>query len=256
MSDLARRPGSAIERGAAPGFGAGLRSFFGGFGFVLGNPGVWPLAAVPVVIALGLTSLLAWGAIGVVPGWIAAWIGTPGVLTTLAQIAAGIVAVVLAILVGFALAQPLSGPALEKIVRRVEASLGAPAWPAQSVLSEIGRSLSSVIVGLAFGLPVLALLFLVDLVFSPAVVVTVPLKVIVTALLIAWDLCDYPLSIRGLPVGARVAFMRRHSGAMIGFGAGLALLSTFLPCVVLLLLPAGVAGATRLIVELERWDRG
>jgi len=79
--------------------------------------------------------------------------------------------------------------------------------------------------------------------------------ILVTALLIAWDLCDYPLSIRGLPVGARVAFMKRHAGAMIGFGAGLALLSTFLPCAVLLLLPAGVAGAARLTCDLEQWEK-
>ncbi len=62
---------------------------------------------------------------------------------------------------------------------------------------------------------------------------------------------DEPLSIRGVPVRDRVAFMGRNAGAMVGFGVGLALLS-LLPCLLLLAIPAGVAGATRLIATLER----
>ena len=98
-------------------------------------------------------------------------------------------------MVGFGLAQPLSGFAFEKIVHHVEASEGAPAWPQTSFLVTLKRSLASVAVSWAFGLPVLALLMIVNVVVPAALVVTVPLKlVVVVALLVAWDLCDYPLS--------------------------------------------------------------
>jgi CysZ protein len=105
-------------------------------------------------------------------------------------------------------------------------------------------------VGYAVGLPLLAVLALVSFLFPPAAVVTFPLKLVVLALLFAWDLCDYPLSLRGMPVAARVALVSRHLGAMLGFGFGLALLS-LIPCAPLLALPAGVAGAARLMRRIE-----
>lgn len=103
-------------------------------------------------------------------------------------------------------------------------------------------------------LPIFAFLFLIDLLFPPAVIVTTRIKVAVTALTCAWDLCDYPLSIHGVGIRARVALLRRHIGAVFGFGLGIALLS-LLPCALLLALPAGVAGATRLIARIEAWER-
>jgi CysZ protein len=238
-----------------PAFGAGVRALFGGFGFVLSNPGVWPLALVPVAVGAALTGVLGWTAVAFVPDQIRALLGArgDGLLGTVLGVVAAVVALLLSALIGFALAQPLSGPALERIVRRVEGKLGAPPWPPTGFLEDILRSLQSVVVTYAFGLPLLTVLFLITVVFPPAAVVTTPLKIIVTALLLAWDLCDYPLSIRGVPVGVRVAFVKRNAGAMLGFGFGLALLG-LVPCLLILILPAGVAGAARLTVDIERWE--
>jgi CysZ protein len=166
-----------------------------------------------------------------------------------AKVIASILAMLLAAVLGFGLAQPLSGPALERIVRRAEASVGVPPWPPTSLEDDVLRSLESVLVSYALGLPLLAVLFVAGFVITPFV--TFPLKLVVLAVLAAWDLCDYPLSIRGIPVTARVAFMRRNLGAMLGFGAGIALLS-LVPCALLLVLPAGVAGAARLTAAIER----
>ena len=69
-----------------------------------------------------------------------------------------------------------------------------PVSPTTSFLVNVQRSLVSVVVSFAFGAPVLALLMVFNVVVPPAVVVTVPLKLFVVALLVAWDLCDYPLS--------------------------------------------------------------
>lgn len=248
-------PQAPLAPADRPAFAAGVRALFGGFGLIFGDPGIWPLAMVPVVVAMILTGLLGWGAVSFVPDQVRALLGAHGHgwIGTVAAVAATGIALIGALLVGFALAQPLSGPALERIVRRVEAKLGAPSWPATTVLADVRRSLESVIVTYAFGLPILTALFLINLVFAPAVVITVPLKLAVLALLLAWDLCDYPLSIRGVPVAARVAFMKRNAAAMVGFGFGLALIG-LVPCLLVLVLPAGVAGAARLIVQIERWE--
>lgn len=242
-----------------PGFWAGLVAFFSGFGFLLVTPNVWLLAMVPVTIAIVLSGGLGYGAYRVVPGWIAGAIGPTtstlgGVAAVAAEVTATLLAIMAALLIGFALAQPLSSPALERIVRRREESLGAPAWPPTSFVDDVLRSIQSVLVSAVFGLPLLGLLFLADLLIPGAVVVTFPLKVLVTAMLIAWDLCDYPLSLRGIPVLQRVSLIGRYLWPMLGFGVGLALLA-ILPCMLLLVLPAGVAGATRLVCEIERWEQ-
>lgn len=238
-----------------PGFASGLRAFFGGFACILSDPSLWPFAAVPAVVALSLTGLFGWGVVAFVPSQIEALLAphVSGVLVTVAEIVASALLLLVALLLAFALAQPLSGPALERIVRRVEERLGAPSWPPTSFVVDVGRSLQSVLVSYAFGLPILALLFLVNVVFPPAAVVTVPLKLAVAALLLTWDFCDYPLSARGVPIGTRVAFLRRNASAALGFGLGLALLA-LVPCLLLLVLPAGVAGATRLVAEIERHE--
>jgi uncharacterized protein involved in cysteine biosynthesis len=111
------------------------------------------------------------------------------------------------------------------------------------------RPLAVNLIALVIGLPILALLTLVDVLFPPAAVVCVPLKFVMSALMIAWDFLDYPLSMRGLSVGARLAWVRANFGATLGLGlaAGFVLL---VPGVGLLLLPVGVAGAARLAALL------
>lgn len=247
-----------MARPSPPGFGLGVRALVGGFGFVLARPSVWPLAIVPAVVAVTLVSVLGWGGVELVSRI------PESALAPSLPIGAGIFAeilryvlyfgvLVLAFFTGFGLAQPLSGFALERIVRRVEGELGAPSWPETSFAENLVRSVQSVLVALAFAVPVLGGLSVLGLLFPPITIVTVPLKLLASALLAAWDLCDYPLSIRGLPMGERVARVRRHVGAMVGFGVGLALVG-LVPGAILFALPAGVAGAARLLVELERWE--
>jgi CysZ protein len=239
---------------ARPGFLDGTKALFGGFAFLVRTPAAWPLAMVPVLVA-GLVGTLAFalGAALVFP-FVAARLGpTSHWLAALVNVLAGVLMAVIAAVVGLGLAQPLSGPALNRIVRRVEASVGAPPWPETSALTDVGRALASIAVGYTVGIPLLGLLALISLVFPPATVVTFPLKLVVLALLFAWDLLDYPLSIHGLPVAQRVAFVVRNARALLGFGFGLALLS-LIPFAALLALPAGVAGAARLTRGIERWE--
>ncbi|WP_437324796.1 EI24 domain-containing protein [Sorangium sp. So ce381] len=255
----AQRPPEGLVPLERPGFGAGLKAMLGGYGYLFRTPDLWPLALVPTGIALVLMVVLSIVGVELAPSLVDLIVKEPGtgwpwtVLMAVLRILSLAVVLVAALVISFGLAKPLSGTALERMVRRAEADLGAPPWPEVGFFADMWRALQSSLVALAFTLPILIVLGIVGLLFAPASVVVVPLQLAVTALAGAWDLCDCPLSIRGVPVGARIDFVRRNLAAVMGFGSGLALLS-FLPCALLLVLPAGVLGAARLVVALERWE--
>jgi len=103
---------------------------------------------------------------------------------------------------------------------------------------------------LLIGMPLLSLLLLIGIFFPPAVVVTVPLKVLVCGWMLAWDFVDYPLALRGVSLAERFSWVGRNFGAFTFFGILWTLLVAT-PGMVLLILPMGVAGATRLVVAAE-----
>jgi uncharacterized protein involved in cysteine biosynthesis len=80
--------------------------------------------------------------------------------------------------------------------------------------------------------------------------VTVPLKVLVCGWMLAWDFIDYPLAMRGVGLEERFAWVGRNLGAFTLFGVLWALLLV-VPGMQLVILPMGVAGATRLVVADE-----
>src|SRR5258708_7735853 len=83
------------------------------------------------------------------------------------------------------------------------------------------------------------LLFVVDLFVPPATVVTVPVRIVVTALTVAWNLIDYPLTLRGMRVRQRLALVRVEWRSFLGFGLGFAAVF-WIPCCGIVLLPIGV----------------
>lgn len=233
----------------------GVAAMFKGAWFIVTTPGVWGLSLVPALMALvlmvGCAALGIWGGvalsnliIGTATGWmvVALWA---------LRIAFGALALLIAVPVALSLAQPLSGFALDKIAREQEKKLGAPAWPEMSLGAQMWLSLQVTFTALAFGLPILGGLTTVTTIFPIAAVVTIPLKFLVGALMVAWDFLDYPLGLRGATIGARIQFFKAHFGAMLGFGiAGAVLL--LIPFVGLLILPIGVAAGARLVVEHEK----
>lgn len=253
-------PARPVTARAFLGFLSGVRAVLGGVGFVVTTPSAWPWAAVPVLVATLLLGGLGYGAI---------WAGTElahrigpdaaGATTSAIghwalRVLFWVIGVVLAFVVSISLAQPLSGFALEALAREQEVALGGRTWPDLPFLPGVLRSLKVSLTALALGLPLLALLALVTLLVPPLAVLTVPLHFIVTGLLAAYDLLDYPFSVRGQGVRARLAFMRQELWAVLGFGCTVALL-LLIPLVGLLLLPYGVAGATRLVVAGDNAGR-
>jgi len=215
---------------------------------------VWPLAIVPVTVACLVTAGTLGAVLHVALSAISSAFGAHvPALRVAAEIIVTLLLAPIAVVVGFGVAQPLSGPALNRIVRRVEGELGAPAWAPTNSIEDVLRALQSIAIAYSVALPILAILYAITFFVPAAAVVTVPLKIIVLALSAAWDLCDYPLSIHGVAVRVRVAFVARNLGAMIGFGFGLGLLS-LVPGMMLLVLPAGVAGAARLTRQIELFE--
>lgn len=241
--------------GRSVGIGDGISAFSGGIGYVLGTPAVWPYAAVPISILMilfcGLTGVGTWGAwelsgnlLGIAPDEK----GSFGHWSLTVLMALGVI--LLASLIGIILAQPLSGFALEKICVYQEESLTGYRRPELTLVRSMILGVRVATVTLLIGGVLFGLLFVVGLVFPPAVVVTVPLKYIFGAMLLSWDFIDYPLGLRGQGLSERLAWVRRNFGAFLAFGLLWAIVLV-IPCVGLFLLPMGVAGATRLVVASE-----
>lgn len=248
MSEIA-----AVEREAfsgARGAWKGLASTLSGVRFVVLRPRSWPTAIIPAAIASLLFSACAGGL-----GWLA-WHQTaslresvPGYIVSALLM---VVAVILAGVLALSLAQPLAGFALDDLSRMRETTMGGVARADDDTFfTTAWRSLRVTMTGLLVGGPLLLGLALISALFPPAAVVTVPLKVVVSSLVVAWDLLDYPFGLRKMRVRERLAWMRANAGAVLLFGAtsGAILL---IPLLGLLMLPCGVAASTELVVRVER----
>ena len=254
LSDTASDKGSPLQIMARPN---GIGAFFGGVGFILTTPAAWGYAAVPVAMALVLMSgflYLGWHAAVRLSDWLTGQAGgfasaTGGGVTVVLIV----ISVVLSALAALALAQPLSGWALEAISRQQERKLTGACPPEPSFFRSlwIGVRCSLFIVGI--GGTTTLILFTIGLVFPPAVVVTVPLKFLQVAWILAWDLVDYPLGLRGYGIRRRMGWALSNFGAFTMFGAAWAAVLV-VPGVFLFILPMGVAGATRLVVASETDD--
>jgi CysZ protein len=232
-------------------FGA-IDAFFGGIGFILTTPRIWPLAAVPAVVLtivlIGLTALGIWGAAESsaflfghdrgIWGSIGYWF-----LTVFLVLITFLIALVLAL----AVAEPLSAFALERISAAQQRTMTGSAPTSPPLLTAMWLSLCCVCFAIVLGGSALVVLFLLDFFFPPAAIVTVPLKMLVCSWMVAWNLLDYPLGMRGMGLLARMKWVGRHFGAFTLFGFLWAIVGV-VPGIILVLLPMGVAGATRLVI--------
>lgn len=243
-----------------PGFRAGFGAVFWGPGFLLRTPRSWPYAWVPALILVALSLALGWAAVAGVHAWVDGWLGDATSWYGRAAHSAlswtgSVLAAVLGFLVALALTPPLSGPALERMVSQVEQEIGAPARAPIGFLSEMWCALRAQAFAAIFAVPLLAVLWVVELAFAPAIFVTVPLKFLVTAVSLAWNLFDYPLTLRGVRMRDRLRLVAAYKAAALGFGLAFALLF-WIPCFGVLLLPVGVVAASRLVWQMLEADPG
>jgi CysZ protein len=195
---------------------------------------------VGLVLLVGLGALGLWGAVHLAHSLVAGSLGAAALAALFA-----LPAILAALVLALTLAQPLSGRALDGIVREQRSALGLAAPPETSGSAAALSSLVAGLASFAVGMPIVAALTVIGWVVPPAMSVTVPLKVVVTALLVAWGLVDYPLAMEGMGVRDRLRWSVRNFGAMLGFGLA-ATVAFAVPGLGLLVLPCAVAGAARL----------
>jgi uncharacterized protein involved in cysteine biosynthesis len=141
----------------------------------------------------------------------------------------------------------LAGPLYEYLSAAVERRLkgSAPEEPfrAGRFVADTGRALLLTAVVLLAELAVL----LFSLLFVP---VTTVLAVMASAVLLAFEMLDYPMGRRRMDIRARLRFARRHFWELLVLGLPM-LLALMVPVVGAVFLPLGVVGGTVLFVRLE-----
>lgn len=239
-----------------PGFAQGFAALFEAIGLFFRMRELWPWALVPSLVLLVLEGSFVALGVFVARPWLIEVL--PEATNAYGRVGVDVAgygfALLIAVIGWFAaliLAGPLSAPALERIVDVVERELDAPPRAEIGFWREMFCGFRALLGALAIGLPLLLVFWLADLVFPPLVVITLPLRGALSALLVAWGLFDYPLTLRGVGFRERLRLMRANFPAALGFGVAFSLVF-WVPCCGVVLLPLGAAGATRLTLALRR----
>jgi uncharacterized protein involved in cysteine biosynthesis len=237
------------------GFGRGFVAPFSAARRLLGLPRAWPWSLVPALVFLVLQVAFVGVSWRFLRPWVSEQLTRLGWLPDALALGASWFVAALAVLLGWLLAMFLapvfSAPALERVVGIIELELRAPPRVPLGFIAEFWCGARALLSSLAVTLPLVLALSLLELLLPPMAVVSVPLKLLLGALGVAWGLFDYPLTLRGIGARQRLLFMRRHFPVVLGFGCAFSLLF-WLPCLGVLMLPVGVAAATELYWEIER----
>jgi CysZ protein len=217
-----------------------------GMWFLLRNPRLWPLALLPVALTGVLLVAGLVGGIFAVPfaGDLIAPRRDGSVLGLLLEAAVWAALPLTGLLMGLALALLLASPLLERLSIAVERLLrGEPAALPQNLAWEVAQSLKSALY-LALRAPFV-------FVFGLVPVVGPILAALWGAHALAFQVTESPLQRAGKDFWQRRRWHREHRAESLGFGLA-GFLSLFVPLANLLLAPALVVGATRLVLELEQ----
>jgi CysZ protein len=239
-----------------PGFLTGVMAPFQGFAFIVKHPSTWSRALVPALIFTVL--LFAFS----IPGTWGMYLVTNRLIQQhqsrwaqygifLLRIVLYVVAIFFSLILAFITAQPLSAPALESLVRAQERQLKYPNRPEEGFCGSVWRSIRVALISIIASLCIFTLLTITEFFFPPAVIITLPLKFLVTGFILAYDIIDYPLSLHLFGVRERSPWFKNYIWATLGFGLAMEVIF-LIPGAFLLLLPAGVCGATILVIAAER----
>jgi CysZ protein len=221
-----------------------------GFALLLRSPRLWPLAALPVILA---TILVFFGAVlgiflippvqgrvGLTPGAWPVWVEIPATLLLWTAMIGG------GVFLGLALALLLATPALEQLSRQVEVQLrGAPIDSSRGLFWELAQSLRG---GFYFLLAAPGVLL-----FGLIPVIGPLASVMWGGRAVAFQMTDPALTRRGLSFGDRRSWHRDWRPESQGFGLA-GMIALLVPFANLLVGPALVAGGTLLVLSLEPLD--
>jgi uncharacterized protein involved in cysteine biosynthesis len=234
------RPG-ALRRA-----GAGAWHVLAGFGFLIRRPSLWPLAALPALIAVVCLVggvLLAVYSVGWIENAFLPAHGRLSAITFLLTITMYVGTIAAGLVLGLAVALLLSAPALEALSSRVDAMVrGGTVDRSKGWQWEMTQAFRGTLYFLVAA-PGVFLLTLVP-------VIGPPLALLWGSYALAFQQTDAALARRGLNFADRRAWHRYWKLECMGFGLA-GLVTLVVPLANFLVGPALAVGGTLLVLELE-----
>lgn len=260
----------ASSRGWAARFFSGTGLFFEGFGILRSQRSLWALASVPVLLsvlalAVGLGLLISNFAdvrvwvdsilpAVVVTHWYE-WIWLGPIKLALAALTCLIFLVVGAVvsLVSVLLASLVSAPFLDRLSWRVErleegGVLETEDSGVRALSGDLARSLIAEAKRMGFFLALWTPLVVAGFLIPGVQLITAPLVVLLTMVLLPLQFCGYTLDRRRVSFKHRREWIQRDAARMLGFGT-VAFGACFVPGVNLLMIPILVTAGTLLVVR-------
>jgi CysZ protein len=225
---------------------------FRGIAYFLARPGLWKYFAAAFAINVVLFAILTYLFVqhrgelvdAVLParwwGWLRSGLGW---LMTVIVFVAGLF---LFTIVG----NILAGPFLDAMTERILRELGETLPPPRGTLRALGRSVVNQVLKLVFFGGIQIALLLLHLLPGVGTALHPVLSTLVSVAFLGFEYLDYPLDARHLSVPARFAWLWRHPGEALGFGAVLFPI-LLIPFIGYVLLPLAVAGASLLAHQVD-----
>ena len=260
----------ASQAGVAPRFLSGTGFFMEGLGLLRAQRSLWGLASVPVLfsvlcLAVGLGLLIS--NFGEVRIWVDSilpvvvvhhwyewlWLGPAKLAVAAASWLILLVVAAGVSLVSVLVASLLAAPFLDRLSWRVEKMAeGSVVESADSglraVSADLGRSLMAELKRIAFFLALWMPLVVIGFVIPGAQLITGPLVVLLTLVLLPLQFCGYTLDRRQVSFQRRRQWIQGDSARMLGFGA-VAFAVCLVPGVNLVMIPVLVTAGTLLVVR-------
>lgn len=238
---------TALERpGALRRLGAGAWHVLAGFGFLIRRPRLWPLAALPALLAVFCLVggvMLAWYSVGWVEDKVLPSQGRLSPLNFLLTITMYVGTLAAGLVLGLAVALLLSAPALEVLSSKVDAMVrGGAVDRSRGWRWEMTQAFR----GTLFFLVAAPGVFLLTLI----PVVGPPLALLWGSYALAFQMTDAALARRGLDFAARREWHGYWKMESMGFGAA-GIITLVVPFANFLVGPALAVGGTLLVLELE-----
>jgi uncharacterized protein involved in cysteine biosynthesis len=259
-----------LDRGSVTRFRDGLLLLLEGVGLLRRERRLWPLAMIPVFFATVLVATavsLFWVRLELIhDGWVSLlpmleatgwwtwiWVGPGKVMLWLAGWLGVVVAFAFSLVAALLLANLLSAPFLDRLSQRVESIVRGENLPdtrgSSSVVTESLRSFLAEFQRLLFFSIIWITLSLIGFVLPGAHLVTGPLLIGVTVLLLPLDYAGFALDRRQIPFRSRRRWLWANLPTMAGFG-GVAFFACLVPGLNLLVLPAFVTSGTLLVLRI------
>jgi uncharacterized protein involved in cysteine biosynthesis len=238
---------AAFRPGVVRRTAAGVWHVPAGFVFLLRHPSLWPLAALPALLALALLVAGAVGGVYLIPIVESSFAPRPGTWPEWAELPASLLLWTATIgtgaFLGLGVALLLVAPLLDLLSRRVEARARGLVNDADAGTAwAIGQSLRA---GLYF---VVAAPFVFALGLIP--LVGPFLSVMLGARAVAMEMTDFALTRHGASMSDKLAWHRRWLPESQGFGLA-GMLGLLVPFANLLIGPSLVTGATLLVLDTQ-----